>query len=150
MIGDSVNLCDNFLQYSALLRLPDSLTYQQKLQYVDHIIDVLDLVDCQDTSKSLSFRAVKKVKRKVHILLGRSLFYRLLYVPTEARLIKMDSLSYFSVMGDYMNRGLSGGEKKRANIACELLTNPALMLLDVSERFYFFHFRFTLVKVAGC
>ena len=42
------------VQYTALLRLPESMSYSDKMQHVNHIIEILDLQRCQDTSKSRS------------------------------------------------------------------------------------------------
>ncbi|XP_061178497.1 uncharacterized protein LOC133187152 isoform X2 [Saccostrea echinata] len=71
------------LYFTAMIRLPDSVTKAEKMARIDEIVDALHLRKCLDT-----------------------------------------------VIGDFMHPGLSGGEKKRANIACELLTDPNIMLID--------------------
>ena len=93
-----------------MLRLPESMSSSEKIQHVNHIIEILDLQRCQDTSEYFCF------------------FRRILFNSA----FQICCCSTNSVIGDGLRRGLSGGEKKRANIACELLTNPALLLLDVS------------------
>lgn len=45
-------------------------------------------------------------------------------------------VEYISVMGDMFTPGLSGGEKKRASIACELIKDPHIIFLDVSCRLH--------------
>ncbi|XP_052797603.1 uncharacterized protein LOC128229820 [Mya arenaria] len=71
------------LYFTAMIRLPESVPKEEKLQRLEEIIDVLDIRKCKNT-----------------------------------------------VIGDMFIRGLSGGEKKRASIACELLTDPDILLLD--------------------
>ena len=60
---------------------------------------------------------------------------KVLWKKVSKRFIASLSDLYLVVIGDFMHRGLSGGEKKRANIACELLTDPSIMLIDVRTLF---------------
>lgn len=71
------------LTYSAMLRLPDTMSRKEKQEKVEEIVDTLDIRKCLDT-----------------------------------------------VIGSAEVRGLSGGEKKRANVGCELITDPSLIFLD--------------------
>lgn len=75
------------LKYTAYLKLPQTMSSGAKKNYIDNIVEILELQDCLKTR-----------------------------------------------IGDYCNRGLSGGEKKRANIATELFNNPPVILLDVSKK----------------
>lgn len=71
------------LTYTALLRLPSTLTKHQKEQRAQEVVSELGLERCQDT-----------------------------------------------IIGGNFVRGISGGERKRVCIGCEILINPSLLFLD--------------------
>lgn len=50
-------------------------------------------------------------------------------VYTVIHKLGLDKVSHHFI-GDQYTRGLSGGEKRRVSIACELLTGPGLIFLD--------------------
>ncbi|XP_076471095.1 uncharacterized protein LOC143301001 isoform X2 [Babylonia areolata] len=96
----------------------------------------------------------KATKRKLSYVLQEDVFFpnltlretlsfvAMLRLPdTLSRKEKMDKMNKVideldirkcldTIMGDAWERGLSGGEKKRASIACELITDPAIVFMD--------------------
>ncbi|KAF7836748.1 ABC transporter G family member 9 [Senna tora] len=71
------------LIFTALLRLPNSLTKNEKILQAENVIRQLGLSRCKD-----------------------------------------------NIIGGYLVRGISGGERKRVSIGQEMLVNPSLLLLD--------------------
>eukprot|EP00048_Salpingoeca_helianthica_P015136 m.225213 g.225213 ORF g.225213 m.225213 type:complete len:662 (-) comp16645_c0_seq1:321-2306(-) len=71
------------IRFSALLRLPDTYTHEEKLQRGEEVLRELGLIGCANT-----------------------------------------------LIGNAARRGVSGGERKRASIGVELITNPRLLFLD--------------------
>ena len=49
----------------------------------------------------------------------------------EEHLYTLEYSIPISVIGDFFVKGLSGGEKKRTSIACELLVDPDILMIDV-------------------
>ncbi|GAX82112.1 hypothetical protein CEUSTIGMA_g9540.t1 [Chlamydomonas eustigma] len=72
-----------YLTYTALLRLPSTWSYEEKMVRVLEVLDVLGLLDASNT-----------------------------------------------FIGNWFLKGISGGQKRRLAIACELLTHPTMMFLD--------------------
>eukprot|EP00301_Raphidiophrys_heterophryoidea_P021834 c6142_g1_i2.p1 GENE.c6142_g1_i2~~c6142_g1_i2.p1 ORF type:complete len:605 (+),score=154.21 c6142_g1_i2:45-1859(+) len=71
------------LHFSALLRLPNTITRASKIARAEEVMELLGLQKCAQT-----------------------------------------------IIGTPFARGVSGGERKRVNIGCELMSDPSLIMLD--------------------
>lgn len=47
-IHEATSTVKEALNFSALLRQPSTVSYEEKIAYVEHIIDLLELQDIQD------------------------------------------------------------------------------------------------------
>ena len=89
--------------------------------------------------ETLLFMAVVKMERKIPLSEKKR------RVDDIIQALGLD-MCCNTIMGGPGKRGLSGGEKKRANIACEMLAEPAILLLDEPTSGLDSTYAYTMVK----
>lgn len=83
----------------------------------DHLIPTLTVYETVLNSALLRLPRVMSVETKVG---------KVMEVLNELRILHIKD----RVIGSDFNRGISGGEKRRVSIACELVTSPSILFLD--------------------
>lgn len=73
--------------------------------------------------ETLNFRVELKLGRRISKKARDELVNELI---DELRLVKAAD----SIVGDAKVRGISGGERRRLSIACELISSPSIIFLD--------------------
>lgn len=83
----------------------------------DHLIPTLTVYETVLNSALLRLPGAMSFNAKVS---------RVIEVLNELRILSIKD----RVIGSDFNRGISGGEKRRVSIACELVTSPSILFLD--------------------
>lgn len=114
-------ICRETLNMAAALRLPKDMPADEKAAAVVDLIQRLGLTQSADTPVGEFFQLrafFLAFKLGPHAICSR------MYIILRCHHIEECDA------GDAKKRGLSGGEKKRLSIGCELLGSPMLLFLD--------------------
>ncbi|CAI6001320.1 unnamed protein product, partial [Closterium sp. NIES-64] len=136
------------LQTAAMLRLPSTTPKAQRLQLAESIIAELGLSKARNTPignemiRGVSGGERKRTNIAVEMLSNPSLVFLVCVLPSTTPKAQRLQLAESIIaelglskarnmpIGNEMIRGVSGGERKRTNIAVEMLSNPSLVFLD--------------------